>query len=369
MTKPTIPAALLAWFDANRREMPWRSDPKPYHVLLSELMLQQTRVETVIPYYRRFLERWPTPEAFAAAEEDEVVAAWAGLGYYSRARNLHRAVREAVSCGGIPSEVAALRALPGVGPYTAGAVASIAFGVQTPVVDGNVERVLTRLAAYVDDPRTAKGKRWLWGRAAELVPEDRPGDFNQALMELGSQVCTPRRPRCAACPVESHCAGKEQAESLPNKPKKKPPTPIRGVCGVLVTERGLLVARRPERGLLAGLWEPPMALVEADVDLPDALVSAWRARLDLEITVGDFLGDIVHVFSHRRLTLSVYAVADSRGEPRAASHYQDVAWIDPTLPPPPEVGLSRLANKAIATRPLHEGFRSGTLGVAAEPSG
>ncbi len=194
--------ALLAFYDARRRDLPWRRDPDPYRVWVSEVMLQQTRVDAVVPYYERWLRRFPTLHALATAEPDEVLRAWEGLGYYARARNLHRAARVVRErhAGDVPSEPAALRELPGVGDYTAGAIASIAFGRREPAVDGNVRRVLARLLDVADPPPAR-----LRAVAAALVPAERPGDFNQALMELGALVCTARVPRCADCPVRGVC--------------------------------------------------------------------------------------------------------------------------------------------------------------------
>ena len=193
---------LLAWYATTRRDLPWRRTADPYRIWLSEAMLQQTRVETVIPYYERFLSRFPTPRALACADEQDVLRAWAGLGYYARARNLKRAAELIVRDhdGRIPSEPDALSSLPGVGRYTVGAITSIAFGKRAPVVDGNVSRVLSRLEAV-----RAPASAWLWDLAGRLVPPDAPGDFNQAVMELGATVCTPRAPSCPRCPLASSC--------------------------------------------------------------------------------------------------------------------------------------------------------------------
>ena len=335
---------LLTWYDTHRRALPWRDEPTPYRVLLSELMLQQTRVETVIPYFERFVTRWPTLEDLAAASEDEVLQEWAGLGYYRRARALHGAARAAVEAGGLTGEVRELRALPGIGPYTAGAIASIAFGTQTPVVDGNVERVLCRLRDFGQDPRKAAGRRAVWGFAEELVPADRPGDFNQALMELGATVCRPRRPSCEACPWRASCAGQGRAEQLPALPKRKPPVPIIGVAGLLPWGSGVLVARRPP-GLLGGLWEPP-GVWPVEEASEAVLQRAFEERLGLHVRATGKAGTVTHVFSHRRLTLHVHhlellAIA----EPEPHAYYVAAGVVDD-----PAVSLSKLARKTLALR-------------------
>jgi A/G-specific adenine glycosylase len=211
--------ALLDWYRANRRDLPWRATRDPYAIWISEAMLQQTRVETAIPYYERFLARFPDLQTLADADSDDVLGVWAGLGYYSRARNLHAAARIVVDehAGELPDDAEALRSLPGVGRYTAGAVASIAFDRPEPVVDGNVSRVFARLRGIRDDVRKAATVRRLWEEAAALVRGPHPGDLNQALMELGARVCTPRAPRCPVCPVAHHCEAQRggDAEALP----------------------------------------------------------------------------------------------------------------------------------------------------------
>ena len=225
MTPAVDPAAfrsdLLAHFDRNKRDLPWRMDRTPYRVMVSELMLQQTRVETVLPYYARWLEQFPTFEALAAASVDDVLRAWKGLGYYARARNLHKAaqvVRDRYQ-GVLPEDPAELRALPGVGEYTTGALASIVFGVAIPAVDGNVKRVLARLF----DEATPSPK-WLRAVAGDLVDPERPGDFNEAMMELGATVCTPRAPRCGDCPVRPHCFAYQRDTVLERpSPRRRPP--------------------------------------------------------------------------------------------------------------------------------------------------
>lgn len=255
--------ALLRHFDRTRRDLPWRSDRTPYRVLVSEVMLQQTRVETAAPYYLRWLRRFPGWEALATASRDDVLLAWKGLGYYARAANLHRTavvVRERHG-GRLPRDPAVLRTLPGVGEYTAGAVASIAFGVHVPAVDGNVRRVLARL---LDAPRPSVSH--LRAEAARLLDPQRPGDFNEALMELGATVCTPKSPRCGACPVAAHCRARSAGTVLERPAPRRAPRLRRAEYAVAVAldERGrTLLVRRPEAGLLAGMWEFPGAELRA----------------------------------------------------------------------------------------------------------
>jgi A/G-specific adenine glycosylase len=346
-----VVSRLLAWYAEVARDLPWRRDPAPYPVLLSELMLQQTRVETVIPYFERFLARWPTLEALAAASEEEVLHAWSGLGYYSRARNLHRCAQAAAAAGGLPRDPEALRALPGIGPYTAGAVASIAFGVRAALVDGNVERVISRLDALAEDPKGA-GRAAIWARAGELHETleqgQSPGALNQALMELGATICVPRNAKCGRCPLSEGCLAREQelVESLPTKGAKKPPREVVGVTGIVCGPQGFLLGRRP-KGLLGGLWEPIGTELEASAlgDGVEAVKQALLDRAGVEVISLAPLGPVVHVFTHRRLTTHVFDVEIS-GEPRTAAFYEEVRWVAD----PASVPLSTLAHKILRQR-------------------
>jgi A/G-specific adenine glycosylase len=343
---------LLAFFTANRRDLPWRRTRDPYRVWVSEVMLQQTRVDVVIPYYERWLEQFPTIDDLAAASTDDVLRVWQGLGYYRRARNLHhaaRVVRERHH-GTIPDTVAGLLALPGVGLYTAGAVASICFGRPEPAVDGNARRVLCRLLDAVDIAPSA-----LNALAAALVPAGRPGDFNQALMELGATVCTPRSPRCASCPVSSECAARA-AGTQHERPARRRPADIPSFdvgSAVLFDGNGrVLLTRRPENGLLAGLWEFPAAIVQP---AETARAAARRALAGLGLRVapraGRMLGLVPHVFSHRREHYHVFRYTRRTSAP--ASNDENVRWIAPrdvdsvTLP----AAQQRIAALAFSTRP------------------
>lgn len=335
---------LVTWYRGVARDLPWRRAPTPYHVLLSELMLQQTRVETVIPYFERFVARWPTLEALAAAEEQEVMHAWAGLGYYRRARSLLAAARAARDMGGLPRGAEALEALPGVGPYTAGAISAIAFGEVSAAVDGNVERVLSRVDGREEDPTSTPGKRALRERAKALSAPGVASEVVQGLMELGATVCTPRSPSCGRCPWSGLCAAQASGdpERLPIRPARKAPVAIRGAAGLLWRGGLLLMGRRPE-GLLGGLWEPVSVELSADEDGVVALERGFRRRTGLVVRVTGALGSVMHVFTHRRLELGVYTV---EGDGRLVSDgsYDELAWVDGARP---EVPLSRLTEKVL----------------------
>jgi A/G-specific adenine glycosylase len=324
-------ARLLAWYREHRRDLPWRAGdgerPDPYRVWLSEVMLQQTRVETVLPYYRRWLERFPTLEALAAAELDQVLKAWEGLGYYSRARNFHRAVREvAMRYGGaVPDDPEVFRELPGVGPYTAGAVMSIAFGRAVPVVDGNVKRVFAR---WTDDPDPTPGK--LWALAGELAPGAAPGELNQALMELGATVCTPRRPRCGECPARDFCYAffRGTQEDRPRRVKAKPLPHEDTAVAVVESEGRVLLVRRPVDARLGGMWAFPSVVRRRGEALPAAVERAAREGLALEVRAGEAVGTVEHTFTHVRASYHAVRCAVVSGRPLALA-YDAWAWAAP----------------------------------------
>jgi len=347
---PTLPAStatlrteLLTFFDDHAREMPWRETADPYKVWVSEIMLQQTRVETVIPYYRRWVERFPTVSALAEAPLESVLEAWAGLGYYSRARNLHKAagvVQE--ECGGeVPRDLNGLRRLPGVGEYTAGAVASIAFKAAVPAVDGNVRRVLSRLFD-IEHPTAAA----LRTTASDLVDPARPGDFNQALMELGATICTPRAPRCSECPVVRRC-GAFAADTVhlrpPTRPARKVPSVSYAVAVVrfwVDAQPWTLLRRRPWSGLLAGMLEfPSVLLAEASATAandpsPESENVAWSGLSAISNRYGPqahALDPVAHRFSHLAATYFPY-VFDVPEEPeilkKTDATLMRMAWKD-----------------------------------------
>jgi A/G-specific adenine glycosylase len=302
--------ALLAWYRAEKRDLPWRRSRDPYAIWISETMLQQTRVEAVIPYYERFLARFPDVGALATADLDDVLSAWAGLGYYTRARNLKRAAEDVVKrfAGRLPDGVDALRELPGVGRYTAGAIASIAFDHPAPIVDGNVARVFARLVGLRDPIEGSAVKARLWEEAERLAAGPAPGDLNQALMELGARICIPRTPRCNLCPVsrycDAHAAG--DAESLPVRAPKRAPKPVHAVAALVLRRGKVLAVQRPAKGLLGGLWELPGGEIGARERGPAVLARVLRERTGLEIGAVALAGRFDWAFTHRALRTTVY---------------------------------------------------------------
>jgi len=322
---------LLAWWDGGHRRLPWRfpqHGADPYRVWLAEVMLQQTQVRTVLPYYARFVARFPTLDALAAADDDEVLALWSGLGYYARGRNLLAAARAAVARhGGLPASLEALRALPGFGPYTAGAVASIAFAIPAPAVDGNVVRVLARIFAARGQPAAPAFRRRIEGIAGELVGAgsgsrsgsrsrsrsalDRPGDLNQSLMELGATICTPRSPACPRCPVAPLCAARAAGieERVPPPRTRAPRRALVLACAIVRRSGGLvLLARRPRAGLFGGLWTPPAVEVPDGEPAEAALARALRREHGIRGTVGREVAACERILTHRALTLRAFEV-------------------------------------------------------------
>ncbi len=320
---PALRRALLAWYHRNQREMPWRDSRDPYRIWLSEVMLQQTTVAAVRPYYEAFLARFPDLRALAAAPVEDVLASWAGLGYYRRARHLHAAARTVVErhAGSFPRDLAQALALPGVGPYTARAVLSIAYGVAQPVVDGNVRRVLARLLLL-------RGRAWREERAfhapaAELLARRSPGDWNQAVMELGATVCTPRAPACPACPWRRSCAARAQGlqEQLPEKRPRSAPRVV-AVAAALVERDGrvLLVRRDEQLALLGGFWELPQTGLEPQG--PVDLAAELRARLGLRLRPGALLASASHAITYRRIRASVCSARLERPLPRRPGRFR-----------------------------------------------
>ena len=326
-----IVPAILAWWDAGHADLPWRKTQDPYAIWIAEVMLQQTQVSTVIPYFHRWMARFPKVEDLAAAPLKEVLKVWEGLGYYSRARNLHAAAQMIVDDygGRLPEDVAELRKLKGVGRYTAGAIASIAFDRPVPVLDGNVIRVLSRLLDLQEDVTKTQTRNYLWEVAADLVPALRAGDYNQALMELGQTICLPAMPRCHSCPVARHCQARAkgtQQERPVRPPRRK--IPHYDVCaGVIWREDGrILIAQRPLDGLLGGLWEFPGGKVQPGESLAEALRREIDEELGIEIEAGRTLATIKHTFTHFRITLYAMHARYVSGVPQnleVANH----AWV------------------------------------------
>ncbi|MFQ5718032.1 MAG: A/G-specific adenine glycosylase [Acidobacteriota bacterium] len=302
--------SLLRFYDRGHRDLPWRRTSDPYRILVSEVMLQQTTVSTAIPYYQDFITRFPDAASLAAAREEDVLAAWSGLGYYSRARNLVRTCREIVATygGEVPQRPDQLRALPGVGPYTAGAVASIAFSCPEPALDGNVARVLCRLAATPG--QGSAERRRFDDTLRELLRGRRPGDLNQALMDLGATVCTPRRPACSRCPVRRHCAAR--SEGAPEKYPaivKRPRLRQVSACGVLIRRKGgVVLVQRPEGVPLAGMWELPgvSGLEEPSGPLDvGGIERVVAAQTGLSVSVSGILASVRHTVMRKRIVLDI----------------------------------------------------------------
>lgn len=333
---PTTSDLLLAWWDRGHADWPWRRTRDPYAVWVAEVMLQQTQISTVIPYYERWMARWPSIEALAAATLDDVLKMWEGLGYYSRARHLHTAAAiVARDYGGeLPHTAAELRQLPGIGRYTAGAIASIAFGEPAPILDGNIIRVLSRLHDIDEDVTLSTTRARLWRLAEEELPTSRSGDYNEALMELGQQICIPQTPRCLICPLAAHCLARQRGTQLerPVRPPRKR-TPHFDVVAAIIwrDERAanggkFLIAQRPLDGLLGGLWEFPGGKVESGETMGDALCREIHEELALTIMPGALLTIVEHAYTHFRITLHAFHAAYAGGE-IAHLGVADHAWV------------------------------------------
>lgn len=299
---------LLAWYRKNKRTLPWRGHPDPYAVWVSEIMLQQTRVETVVPYFERWMRLFPTVQALANASEQEVLHAWQGLGYYSRARNLHKAAQIIVRdyAGKLPQSAEDLARLPGIGRYTAGAIASIAFDADEPALDGNLKRVYARLFDVTEAVDSPKGEKLLWEIARQNLPKGRAGDFNQALMDLGAAICLPKAPRCLLCPLVELCKARENGvqELRPLKKPKKPAPQYIHAAGVIVRRGRVLLARRPSQGLLGGMWEFPNGRVDGDPagELAQALETAYRLKVQRK----EALGVVQHAYTHFKVSVHAF---------------------------------------------------------------
>ena len=335
-TYPTIAPQLLTWWDADHADLPWRTTRDPYRIWVSEIMLQQTQIATVIPYYERWLARFPTVQDLAAVSLDEVLKLWQGLGYYSRARNMHTAAQTIVAewNGRFPPTAAQLQTLKGIGRYTAGAIASIAYDEPVPVLDGNVIRVLSRFIDLPDDVTTSATKKQLWQLAADLVPAHRPGDYNQALMELGQTLCLSQNPRCLLCPLTADCLARQRGTQgeRPVKPLRKNIPHYDVVAGIIWQndERGaagkFLIAQRPLDGLLGGLWEFPGGKQEEGETLPQALRREIQEELAMAIDVGEFQTSIKHAYTHFRITLHAFHAVHLSGAPQHIG-VKDHAWV------------------------------------------
>ncbi|AQQ52496.1 A/G-specific adenine glycosylase [Planococcus lenghuensis] len=292
---------LITWFKEEKRDLPWRQTADPYRIWVSEIMLQQTRVDTVIPFYNRFLEKFPTLEALAGAEEQEILKAWEGLGYYSRVRNLQAGVREVSEQygGTVPDTRKDISALKGVGPYTAGAVLSIAYGVPEHAVDGNVMRVLSRILLIEEDIAKPKTRKRFEEAVMQLISHEDPSSFNQGLMELGALICTPTTPKCLLCPVREHCAAFHEGRQneLPVKTKAKKNKSVSFLMAAIRQEDKFLVEQRPAQGLLAGMWQFPLLEAKADL-LPAEAEEILTAVLKGDVDQAEKVISFKHIFSH-----------------------------------------------------------------------
>ncbi|MBI4673316.1 MAG: A/G-specific adenine glycosylase [Chloroflexi bacterium] len=321
---------LLKWYAKHKRDLPWRKTRDPYRIWLSEILLQQTRVEAVIPYYKKFLARFPDVFALANAPLDAVLKTWEGAGYYARARNLHRAAKVVVEkCGGkFPKELREIRELPGVGRYTAGAIASIAFNVDTPVVDGNVTRVLCRYFGIRDDPKASATQDRLWEIATDLLPKGHAYEFNQALMELGATICAPKNPRCLLCPVQQKCFARQDGlqNVLPVKRAKQELLHRIIAAGVIYRRGRILIQQRLNQGLLGGLWEFPGGKWESGETLEECVAREVREELGIDVRVGEKIISVEHAFSHFSITLHAFHCEYISGRVRISSA-QKFKWV------------------------------------------
>jgi len=306
--KTKLQTKLLQWFKKNKRDLPWRKNRDPYAIWVSEIMLQQTQVPTVIPYYIKFLKTFPTVRHLAKASLSKVLKVWEGLGYYARARNLHQASKIISNHfnGKIPDNLKDLLSLPGVGRYTAGAILSIAFNQEVPILDGNVKRVLSRL--FVVSGNTKKTEEILWPLSESLIPKGSPGAFNQALMDLGSMICTPKNPNCLSCPLKNLCQGylSGKPESYPLRSAKKKVPHIEAIAAVIQKDGKVLIHQRPPHGLLGGLWEFPNWRIERKKDLKEYLRQMVKRQIGLIVKCKEPLGSFKQTYSHFKLTLHAY---------------------------------------------------------------
>jgi A/G-specific adenine glycosylase len=361
VNRTDLSTALLDWYTQHSRDLPWRNRPPgrgsgvskrpdPYRVWVSEIMLQQTRVETVIPYFERWMRRFPDIASLAVATQQDVLAMWEGLGYYSRARNLHRAAKIVVAemGGDLPADPQKLRMLPGIGRYTTGAIASIAFGIDEPALDGNIRRVLARVFNLREPLRSPASERRLWELAAEHLPRGRAGEYNQALMDLGATVCAPQNPACSSCPLAEMCQacalGLQDRRPV-TQPRPKVPHHV-VTAAVIVRDRQVLITQRPAKGLLGGLWEFPGGKQQPGEDLVACLQREIGEELGVEIEVGRQLGAYRHAYTHFRVTLHAYCCTLSNGAPPHPIQVDDLRWVSPgDLPDYPMGKIDRQISK------------------------
>jgi A/G-specific adenine glycosylase len=324
--------ALLCWYTSHARQLPWRQRRDPYAIWVAEIMLQQTRVETVIPYYQRWMARFPTIEDLAMASTDEILLLWEGLGYYRRAHHLQKAavILVAEHAGQFPRSIKELKALPGVGAYTAAAIAALAFDLDTIALDGNLRRVFARLLDLEIDPRQPEGERRIRAWAEALLPTGQASAFNQGLMDLGATICLPQNPQCNECPLTHWCLAFEHG-TQPLRPaqKAKPRIPHhQAAAGVILQEGKVLIGRRPEEKLLGGLWEFPGGKRDHGETLENCLKRELKEELAVSVIVGASLGAFEHTYTHFSITVHAFYVDIAEGQPQALDH-TELAWVDP----------------------------------------
>ncbi len=337
---------LNRWFERNHRDLPWRRTGDPYLIWVSEVMLQQTQVETVVPYFLRWAEKFPTVDSLALAAPSKVLKAWEGLGYYARARNLHRAAREVVKehGGRVPDDLDSLMALPGVGPYTAGAILSIAYDRPVAAVDGNVSRVVSRLLNLRKDPTSNAGSRAVAQAAQFLVPATKSGQFNQALMELGARICRPAAPLCGRCPIRNQCGANQAGtqEEIPIRRASQPVKKLRAAMGIIRRDGRILVQRRPETELMGGLWEFPRATVVRGRGFEKALLTFVRAELGGRIQIVKKEAELSHSFTRFSENVRVFSCRYEKGDLRPREGVE-TRWVTPG-------SLARLAMSSVNRR-------------------
>lgn len=328
-SKKLLGKALLFWFAERKRDLPWRKTRDPFAIWVSEIMLQQTQVATVIPYFERFLKSFPTVDALAAADEQEILKHWQGLGYYRRARHMHQAAKIIVTDfgGTFPTNIEDLSRLPGLGRYTRNAVLSQAFDTKLPILEANTKRVLARLFALLHDVDSSLGNKFLWEAAEEILPESDIGAFNQAMMELGSLVCTVTHPKCGSCPLSPFCIAKRSdlVAELPIKKKKGVVTQVREFATVLVNKKKILLGKRPEGQRWAGLWEVPHDTPEEGVTEAKALGIISRKYASVESKKFREIGEVIHPVTRFKITVRVF-MGEVSGK-GASEYYEELAWV------------------------------------------
>ncbi len=330
MTHPIV-EPLLEWYQNNSRELPWRGQKDPYTIWISEIMLQQTRVDTVIGYFHRWMHVFPTVVILAKASLHDVLSLWEGLGYYNRAHNLHKTANIIVNelHGIFPGTFDELIQLPGIGEYTAGAIASIAYGADEPAIDGNIQRVVSRLFDVSDPIKSPSGKKQIHHHVLECLPKGRCGDFNQALMDLANAVCLPKSPRCVDCPLNFYC----EAFSLGNqkyrpiKELKAPVPTIQVVAGIIFDQKRVLITRRPAKGLLGGLWEFPGGKIEPNETHEQAIQREIKEELGVEVMAGNLFGTYHHAYTHFKIELFALECKWISGEPQPLA-VDDLHWTE-----------------------------------------